>query len=83
MANNTTGGCVFYFIYFFHENYFYFFLFRDVPGFSGLFRHVPVCSGMFRVPGFIDAHKNAPSLEKGEIRIKTQGREWGELARRC
>ena len=43
---------------------------------SGMFRIVPACSGMFRVPGVIDAHKNALSLEKGEIRIKTQGREW-------
>ena len=31
--------------FFFHENYFYFFMFRDVPE----------CSGMFHVPGFIDA----------------------------
>ena len=31
--------------YFFHENCFCFFMFRDVPA----------CSGMFRVPGFIDA----------------------------
>ena len=30
---------------FFHENYLYFFMFRDVPA----------CSGMFHVPGFIDA----------------------------
>ena len=35
----------FIFNFFFHENYFYFFMFRDVPA----------CSGMFRVPGFIDA----------------------------
>ena len=39
----------------FHENCFYFFVFRDVPGCSGMFRNVPACSGMFRVPGFIDA----------------------------
>ena len=32
---------------FFHKNYFYFFMFRDVPA----------CSGIFRVPGFIDAHQ--------------------------
>ena len=32
--------------FFFHENYFYFFIFR---GCSGIF-------GMFRVPGFMDAH---------------------------
>ena len=37
------------FIYlFFHENCFYFFMFRDVPE----------CSGMFHVPGFIDARLN-------------------------
>ena len=35
------------FIYF-HENYFHFFMFRDVPECSGMFRHVPECS-MFRV----------------------------------
>ena len=29
---------------FFHENYFYFFMFRDVPGCSGMFRHIPECS---------------------------------------
>ena len=52
------------------------FLFFLVPACSGIFRIVPACSEMFRVPGFIDAHKNALSLEKGEIRIKTQGREW-------
>ena len=47
---------------FFHENYFYFFMFRDVPRCSGMFRNVPACPGMFRVPcsvfrvpGFIDA----------------------------
>ena len=34
-----------FFVFFFHENYFYFFMFRDVPE----------CSGMFHVPGFIDA----------------------------
>ena len=34
--------------FFFHENYFYFFMFRDVPGCSGMFRHVPECS-MFRL----------------------------------
>ena len=28
---------------FFHENYFYFFMFRDVPGCSGMFRNVPEC----------------------------------------
>ena len=33
------------FINFFHENYFYFVMFR----------YVTECSGMFRVPGFIDA----------------------------
>ena len=32
-------------ILFFHENYFDFFMFRDVPA----------CSGMFHVPGFINA----------------------------
>ena len=41
------------FIYF-HENYFYFLMFRNVPEFSGMFRNVPACSGMFHVPGFID-----------------------------
>ena len=34
--------------FFFHENYFYFFMFRDVPGCSGVFRNVPECS-MFLV----------------------------------
>ena len=37
--------------FFFHENYFYFIMFRDVPGCSGMFgmfRHVPGCS-VFRV----------------------------------
>jgi len=34
--------------FFFHENYFYFFMFRDVPGCSGMFRDVPECS-MFLV----------------------------------
>ena len=34
--------------FFFHEIYFYFFMFRDVPGCSGMFRDVPGCSGMFR-----------------------------------
>ena len=38
---------LFYYIFNFHENYFYFFMFRDVPE----------CSGMFRVPGFIDGQK--------------------------
>ena len=33
--------------FFFHENYFYFFMFRDVPA----------CSRMFHVPDFIDALK--------------------------
>ena len=33
---------------FFHENYFYFFMFRDVPRCSGMFRDVPECSGMSR-----------------------------------
>ena len=33
------------------KNFFYFFMFRDVP----------VCSGMFHVPGSIDAHKFAPA----------------------
>ena len=31
-----------------HENCFYFFMFRDVPGCSGMSRHVPE-SSMFRV----------------------------------
>ena len=35
-------------VLFFHENYFYFFMFRDFPGYSE----------MFRVPGFIDAQLN-------------------------
>ena len=35
---------LFCYIFFFRENYFYFFMFRDVPE----------RSGMFRVPGFID-----------------------------
>ena len=36
---------LFYYIYiFFHEDYCYFFMFRDVPGCSGIFRHVPECS---------------------------------------
>ena len=34
--------------FFFHENYFYLFMFRDVPACSGMFRNVPECS-MFRV----------------------------------
>ena len=34
---------------FFHENYFYFFMFRDVPGCSGMFRNVP-CSWFYRRP---------------------------------
>ena len=34
---------LFYYI-FFHENYFYFCMFRDVPGCSGMFRNVPECS---------------------------------------
>ena len=40
-----------YFInFFFHENYFNFFIFRDVPGCSGmLVRNVP-CSGFYRRP---------------------------------
>ena len=40
-----------YFInFFFHENYFNFFMFRDVPGCSGMFvRNVP-CSGFYRRP---------------------------------
>ena len=38
---------LFYYI-FFHKNYFYFCIFRDVPGCSGMFRHVPECS-MFLV----------------------------------
>ena len=33
---------------FFHENYFYFFMFRDVPAFSGMFWNVTECS-MFRI----------------------------------
>ena len=33
---------------FFHENYFNFFMFRDVPACSGMFRNVPECS-MFRI----------------------------------
>ena len=33
-----------------HENYFYFFMLRDVPE----------CSGMFHVPGFIDAPFRQP-----------------------
>ena len=36
---------------FIRENYFYFFMFRDVPA----------CSGMFHVPGFIDAHNYWPA----------------------
>ena len=37
-------------IFFFHENYFNFFMFRDVPGCSGMFvRNVP-CSGFYRRP---------------------------------
>ena len=57
------------------------FLFFHVPGCAGIFPIVPACSGMFRVPGFIDAHKNALSLEKGEIRIKRE--RVGKLDRRC
>ena len=34
--------------FFFHENYFSFFMFRDVPACSGMFRYVPECS-MFLV----------------------------------
>ena len=37
------------FIYF-HENYFYFVTFRDVPE----------CSGLFHVPDFIDTHEKMP-----------------------
>ena len=37
--------------FFFHENYSYFFMFRDVPA----------CSGMFRVPGFLDARFPPPN----------------------
>ena len=33
----------------FHENYFYFFMFRNVPGCFGMFRNVP-CSGFYRRP---------------------------------
>ena len=44
---------LFYLINFFHENYFCFFMFRDVPACSGIFRNVPKC--MFRVRGFSDA----------------------------
>ena len=36
---------LFYLFIYFHDNYFYFFMFGDVPE----------CSGMFHVPGFIDA----------------------------
>ena len=36
---------LYYLFMFFRANYFYFFMFWDVP----------VCSGMFRVPDFIDA----------------------------
>ena len=43
--------------FFFHENYFYFFMFRDVPA----------CSGMFRVPGFIDAQDFAISFPRNQI----------------
>ena len=35
--------------FFFHENYFNFFMFRDVPECSGMFRDVP-CSGFYRRP---------------------------------
>ena len=38
----------FYLINFFYENYFYFCMFRDVPGCSWMFRNVPGCS-MFHV----------------------------------
>ena len=40
-----------YFIYsfFFHQNLFLFFMFRDVPICSGMFRNVP-CSGFYRRP---------------------------------
>ena len=36
------------YFYNFYENYFSFFMFRDVPECSGMFRDVPECSGMFR-----------------------------------
>ena len=35
--------------FFFRENYFYFFMFRDIPGCSGMFRNVP-CSWFYRRP---------------------------------
>ena len=38
-----------FYLIFFHENYFYFLMFRDVPGCSGMFRNVP-CSGFHRRP---------------------------------
>ena len=40
-----------YFInFFFHENYFNFFMFRDVPGCSGMFVLNVPCSGFYRRP---------------------------------
>ena len=38
--------------FFFHENYFYLFMFRDVPACSGMFRNVP-CSWFYRRPSIL------------------------------
>ena len=40
---------LFYLFIYFHENYCYFFMLRDVPECSGMFRNVP-CSGFYRRP---------------------------------
>ena len=45
---------------FFHENYFSFFMFRDVPE----------CSGMFHVPDFIDALPNHEELCNTKLTCK-------------
>ena len=51
--------------FFFHENYFYFFRFRDVPA----------CSGMFRVLGFIDAPLFC-LIDRTWQRLKNWHRNW-------
>ena len=47
-------GLLSFFSFFFHENYCYFFMFRD-------------SSGMFRVPGFIDPRRKVSSATPEQI----------------